>query len=71
MSTKGLRGALWLNWNSWSITFLCLYGVPPHKLELSIIDLIKDKGIGATVIGIVEKGVDPIYRFYNGSAKRR
>ena len=43
----------------------------PHKLELSIIDLIKDKGIGATVIGIVEKGVDPIYRFYYESAKRR
>ncbi|KAF3844475.1 hypothetical protein F7725_007638 [Dissostichus mawsoni] len=39
----------------------------PHKLELSLLDATK----ATDFIDIVEKGVDPIYRFYYGSGKRR
>ena len=42
----------------------------PHKLELSLPDAANKKDPGA-IITTVEKTVDPIYRFYYASPKRR
>ena len=42
----------------------------PHKLEISLLDTTKAKH-NKTMVEIVESGVDPIYRFYYGSAKHR
>ena len=42
----------------------------PHKLELSLLDAAKEKDHGV-IITTVEKAVDPIYRFYYASPKRR
>ncbi|KAK5918088.1 hypothetical protein CgunFtcFv8_002883 [Champsocephalus gunnari] len=39
----------------------------PHKLELLLLDATK----ATDFIDIIEKGVDPIYRLYYGSGKRR
>ena len=50
-------------------TFVSLWWAP-HKLELSLLDTTKAKH-NKTMVEIVESGVDPIDRFYHGSAKRR
>ena len=44
----------------------------PHKLELSLTDLRnKNKNPSTTIISDVELGIEPVYRFYYASAKRR
>ena len=43
----------------------------PHKLELSLLDTTKQKDPSGQIVIVAEKGIDPIFRFYYASPKRR